>query len=121
MRAMLANVVTNGTGTKAAIDGYTVAGKTGHRPQADLENGGYEQGAYTASFAGFVPAEDPQLSAIVVLDEPRPVFYGGLTAAPVFADISRYALRQMKIPPPQAELPEVVVTETGPAPSVPRD
>jgi len=84
-------------------------------------NGGYEQGAYTASFAGFVPAEDPQLSAIVVLDEPRPVFYGGLTAAPVFADISRYALRQMKIPPPQAELPDVVVTETGPAPSVPRD
>jgi cell division protein FtsI (penicillin-binding protein 3) len=121
MRAMLANVVTNGTGTKAAIDGYTVAGKTGTARKPDLVNGGYEQGAYTASFAGFVPAEDPQLSAIVVLDEPRPVFYGGLTAAPVFADISRYALRQMKIPPPQAELPEVVVTETGPAPSVPRD
>ena len=121
MRAMLANVVTNGTGTKAAIDGYTVAGKTGTARKPDLENGGYEQGAYTASFAGFVPAEDPQLSAIVVLDEPRPVFYGGLTAAPVFADISRYALRQMKIPPPQAELPPVVVTETGPAPSVPRD
>lgn len=121
MRAMLANVITSGTGTEAAIEGYTVAGKTGTAKKPDLERGGYEQGAYMASFAGFVPAEDPQLSVIVVLDEPRPVFYGGLTAAPVFAEISRYALRQLKIPPPVAELPEVVVTETGPAPSVPRD
>ena len=121
MRAMLANVVTSGTGTEAAIEGYTVAGKTGTAKKPDLEQGGYEQGAYMASFAGFVPAEDPQLSTIVVLDEPRPVFYGGLTAAPVFADISRYALRQLRIPPPVAELPEVTVTLTGPAPSVPRD
>src|SRR5690606_36920486 len=98
-----------------------VAGKTGTAMKPDLERGGYETGAYMASFAGFVPAEDPQLSAIVVLDEPRPVFYGGLVAAPVFADISRYALRQLRIPPPDAELPEVAVTDTGPAPSVPRD
>lgn len=121
MRAMLANAVSSGTGTQAVIEGYTVAGKTGTAKKPDLERGGYEQGAYMASFAGFVPAEDPQLSAIVVLDEPRPVFYGGLTAAPVFADISRYALRQLRIPPPRAELPRVTVTETGPAPSVPRD
>lgn len=121
LRAMLANVVTSGTGTRAAIDGYTVAGKTGTAKKPDLEDGGYEQGAYMASFAGFVPAEDPRLSVIVVLDEPRPVFYGGLVAAPVFADISRYALRQLRIPPTDAELPDVVVIETGPAPSVPRD
>lgn len=121
LRAMLANVVTNGTGTNAAIEGYTVAGKTGTAMKPDLQRGGYERGAYLSSFAGFVPAEDPQLSAIVVLDEPRPVFYGGIVAAPVFADISRYALRQLRIPPPDAELPHVVVTETGPAPSVPRD
>ena len=121
MRAMLANVVTSGTGTEAAIDGYTVAGKTGTAKKPDLERGGYEAGAYMASFAGFVPAEDPRLSAIVVLDEPRPVFYGGLTAAPVFADITRYALRQLRIPPAQTELPDVAVTEAGPAPLVPRD
>ncbi|CAA9237232.1 MAG: Cell division protein FtsI [Peptidoglycan synthetase] [uncultured Acidimicrobiales bacterium] len=121
MRAMLANVITSGTGTEAAIDGYTVAGKTGTAKKPDLERGGYEPGAYMASFAGFVPAEDPQLSTIVVLDEPRPVFYGGLTAAPVFADITRYALRQLRIPPAQEALPEVTVTEEGPAPSVPRD
>ncbi len=121
MRAMLANVITSGTGTEAAIDGYTVAGKTGTAKKPDLERGGYEAGAYMASFAGFVPAEDPKLATIVVLDEPRPVFYGGLTAAPVFADITRYALRQLRIPPAQAELPVVTVTEAGPAPSVPRD
>jgi cell division protein FtsI (penicillin-binding protein 3) len=121
MRAMLANVVTNGTGTRAAIEGYTVAGKTGTAKKPHPELRGYEPGAYMASFAGFVPAEDPQLSAIVVLDKPKPVFYGGLTAAPVFADISRYALRQLRIPPPSAELPKVAVTEVGPAPSVPHD
>jgi cell division protein FtsI (penicillin-binding protein 3) len=120
MRAMLANVVTNGTGTRAAIEGYTVAGKTGTAKKPYTDRRGYEPGAYMASFAGFVPAEDPQLSAIVVLDKPTPVFYGGLTAAPVFADISRYALRQLRIPPPQAELPRVTVTEVGPAP-VPHD
>lgn len=121
MRAMLANVVANGTGINAAIEGYTVAGKTGTAKKPDTVRRGYEDGAYIASFAGFVPAEDPQLSVIVVLDEPRPVFYGGLTAAPVFADITRYALRQLRIPPPVAELPTVAVNESGPAPSVPQD
>jgi len=104
---MLAEVVRVGTGTNAAIDGYTVAGKTG-TARKPLEGArGYKAGAYISSFAGFVPAEKPALTSIVMLDEPTPIF-GGLVAAPVFAEISRYGLRQFRIPPPQVELPDVV-------------
>ena len=104
---MLAEVVRVGTGTNAAIDGYTVAGKTG-TARKPLENArGYKPGAYVSSFAGFVPAENPELTAIVMLDEPTPIF-GGLVAAPVFAEIMRYGLRQFRIPPPPTALPAVV-------------
>lgn len=104
---MLAEVVRVGTGTNAAIDGYTVAGKTG-TARKPLENArGYQPGAYVSSFAGFVPAEKPALTTIVMLDEPTPI-YGGLVAAPVFAEISRYGLRQFRIPPPLVALPAVV-------------
>ena len=101
---MLTQVVKDGTGTEAAIDGYTVAGKTG-TARKPFE-GGYKKGAYVASFAGFVPAERPQLSAIVVLDEPFPI-YGGLVSAPVFAKVSQYALRLLRIPPPPG-MPQAV-------------
>lgn len=98
---MLSEVVRVGTGTAAAIDGYTVAGKTG-TARKPLENArGYRDGAYVSSFAGFVPAEKPALTAMVMLDEPTPI-YGGLVAAPVFAEITRYGLRQFRIPPPPA-------------------
>jgi len=60
-------------------------------------HGGYVAGAYTATFAGFAPAEHPQLSAIVVLDQPSPIF-GGIVAAPVFSQIMRYALHRYGIP-----------------------
>lgn len=97
--AMLNEVVRVGTGIKAHIDGYTVAGKTG-TARKPLEGArGYKAGAYVSSFAGFVPSERPALTAIVMLDEPTPIF-GGLVAAPVFADVMRYGLRQFRIPPP---------------------
>ncbi|TMK89623.1 MAG: penicillin-binding protein 2 [Actinobacteria bacterium] len=97
--AMLTQVVTRGTGKAAHIDGYTVAGKTGTARKVAEGGKGYKEGAYVATFAGFVPAEHPQLSAIVVLDEPTPI-YGGLVSAPVFADLARYGLRLFRIPPP---------------------
>jgi len=97
--AMLEQVVTRGTAKAAHIDGYTVAGKTGTARKVAEGGKGYKDGAYIATFAGFVPVEQPQLSAIVVLDEPTPI-YGGLTSAPTFADIARYGLRLFKIPPP---------------------
>ncbi len=104
---MLAEVVRVGTGTNAAIDGYTVAGKTGTARKPLEHARGYKAGAYISSFAGFVPAEKPALTAIVMLDEPTPIF-GGLVAAPVFADVTRYGLRHFRIPPPPIALPAVV-------------
>jgi cell division protein FtsI (penicillin-binding protein 3) len=114
LTGMLANVVAVGTGVNAAIPGYTVAGKTGTARKPSLTSRGYEAGAYIATFAGFVPAEAPRLSAIVVLDEPHP-YYASLSSAPVFARITKYALRQFRIPPP----PAPIKTATAPPPQAP--
>lgn len=105
MRDMLANVVAEGTGTRGGITGYTVAGKTG-TARKPLPTGGYQDAQgyrYVATFAGFVPAERPELSIIVVIDEPVGDIYGGLVAAPVFADLAQYGLRLFRIPPPLVE------------------
>jgi cell division protein FtsI (penicillin-binding protein 3) len=104
MTVMLDEVVRVGTGTKAAISGYTVAGKTGTARKP--VNGQYVPGAYVSSFAGFVPSQHPAFTAMVVLDQPSPSFiYGGDVAAPVFAQISKYALRELRIPPPPGGAP----------------
>ncbi|MGO8873315.1 MAG: peptidoglycan D,D-transpeptidase FtsI family protein [Acidimicrobiales bacterium] len=95
--SMLEGVVASGTGTSAAIDGYTVAGKTGTAQIPDPSHLGYIPGAYVGSFAGFAPAQDPVLSAVVVLDHPTPI-YGGAVAAPVFSTIMAYALHHYGIP-----------------------
>jgi cell division protein FtsI (penicillin-binding protein 3) len=94
---MLEGVVQSGTGTEAAIDGYTVAGKTGTAQIPNPSRPGYISGAYMGSFAGFAPAQAPVLSAIVVLDHPTP-YYGGAVAAPVFSTIMAYALHHYGIP-----------------------
>ncbi|MGD8828780.1 MAG: penicillin-binding protein 2, partial [Gammaproteobacteria bacterium] len=85
MRKMLESVVRDGgTGTRAAVPGYHVAGKTGTALKA--ENGGYARGRYTAVFAGMLPATRPRLVCVVVINEPsHGKYYGGLVAAPVFA------------------------------------
>ena len=95
--SMLEGVVSSGTGTSAAIDGYTVAGKTGTAQIPDPDHLGYISGAYVGSFAGFAPAQNPVLSAVVVLDHPTPI-YGGAVAAPVFSTIMAYALHHYGIP-----------------------
>jgi cell division protein FtsI (penicillin-binding protein 3) len=102
--SMLEGVVTSGTGTEAAIDGYTVAGKTGTAQIPNPDNLGYISGAYVGTFAGFAPAQDPVLSAIVVLDHPTPI-YGGAVAAPVFSTIMSYALHHYEIPTTAAATP----------------
>ncbi|MBA2626117.1 MAG: penicillin-binding protein 2, partial [Acidimicrobiia bacterium] len=101
MVEMLTGVVhtEEGTGINAQVGGYTVAGKTGTARKVDGRGIGYEPGAYMATFAGFLPAEDPQLSAIVVLDEPRPRYHGGEVAAPLFANIAAAALHHLRIAP----------------------
>ena len=115
VRAMLVEAVQNGTGKNAQVAGYSVGGKTGtaRKPQ---DTGTYQDRAgnyhYVAAFTGMVPAEDPQLSVIVVIDEPTATIYGGSAAAPVFADLSRFALSRFRIPP---SVPAVAVPVAAPA------
>lgn len=94
----LEKVVAEGTGREAAVKGYRVAGKTGTalKPKP---RGGYRKGAYVASFVGFAPVRNPQVAIIVVLDEPKNGYYGGVVAAPVFKEIMEFSLRHLKIPP----------------------
>jgi cell division protein FtsI/penicillin-binding protein 2 len=94
MRQMLAGVVQTGTGTKAAIPGYTAAGKTGTARKPP-----YLPGQYVASFVGFAPAQNPRLATIVVLDTPgNGQIYGGEISAPVFSRIMQSALSVERVP-----------------------
>jgi cell division protein FtsI (penicillin-binding protein 3) len=98
LRSIMESVIRNGTGRRAAVAGYQVAGKTGTAQKA--VNGTYSESEYMASFGGFAPASDPQLVALVVLDSPRGKWiHGGQVAAPVFARIVDDALRHLRIPP----------------------
>jgi cell division protein FtsI (penicillin-binding protein 3) len=107
MTGMLDEVTRIGTGTLAKINGYTVAGKTGTARKPKVGGAGYQDGAYVSSFAGFVPSEKPEFTAMVILDEPTPI-YGGLVAAPVFAQIMKYALGVYQIAPPSpVKMPDV--------------
>ncbi len=99
MTAMLGEVVRVGTGKAGAIAGYQVAGKTGTARKTNPNGPGYLDGAYISSFAGFVPMQQPSLTAMVVLDQPTPIF-GGKVSAPVFAQMAAYSLRQLRVPPP---------------------
>jgi cell division protein FtsI (penicillin-binding protein 3)/stage V sporulation protein D (sporulation-specific penicillin-binding protein) len=97
MLSMLRGVVVEGTGTQAAIPGYTVAGKTGTAAKID-PNGRYSTSRYVASFAGLVPASKPRLVVMVMVDEPRGGYYGGTVAAPAFREIARFNLQYLEIP-----------------------
>ncbi len=98
LNGMLQNVVLEGTGTLAAVPGYKVAGKTGTAQVPD-GNGGYAQGRYVASFVGMVPASNPQLVVLVVVNEPRNAIWGGVVAAPAFSQIASYDLQYLEVPP----------------------
>ncbi len=99
VRRMLEEVVRpGGTGTKASVPGYRVAGKTGTAWK--FAAGGYSEDKYISIFAGIAPASDPQLAAVVVIDEPSgELYYGSDVAAPVFADIMTESLRLLAVPP----------------------
>ena len=96
MRKMLEAVVERGTGVAAQIPGYRIAGKTG-TAQKPLPGGGYGA-SWVGSFAGFAPAHDPMIVALVVLHDPSPI-WGGATAAPAFRTIMEYALRHLGASP----------------------
>ena len=89
-----------GTGTKAAIDGYRVAGKTGTAQKIDMVTHNYSS-KRIGSFVGFVPAEKPKLTIAVIIDEPQGIKYGGVVAAPAFRGIAQNSLAYLKIQPTQ--------------------
>ena len=110
VRAMLEDAVhgDHGTGSLAQVDGFRVAGKTGTARKPLADGRGYSD-EYIATFVGMAPAHDPQVVVAVMIDEPQPI-YGGLTAAPVFAEVMEAALLALRVPPDGAgvDLPTAV-------------
>lgn len=101
LRRMLAGVVEQGTGKMAALERFSVAGKTGTVHKA--VRGGYSKDRYRALFAGMAPVDHPRLVLVVMVDEPRTGdYYGGLVAAPVFHAVMGEALRILNIAPDKA-------------------
>ena len=91
LRGFLRSVVVRGTGNPSAqIQGYTTAGKTGTAEM--VENGGYEPGAYVASFIGMVPYEHPRYVIYVKVEKPQGAIYGSIVAAPAFVEIAKAAM-----------------------------
>lgn len=87
-----------GTGADAIVEGYRMAGKTGTAQKAGP--GGYMQGKYVSSFAGFGPVDNPRIAVLVVIDEPQGgAYYGGVIAAPVFQSLARDIMRYLDVPP----------------------
>ncbi|MBM4122488.1 MAG: penicillin-binding protein 2 [Nitrospira sp.] len=92
LTGIMEGVVTNGTGSRAAVSGFRVAGKTGTAQKIDPQTGAYSSTLFVGSFTGFVPAEDPRLAIVVIVDEPHAEAWGGVVAAPVFRKIAEQAL-----------------------------
>jgi len=98
VREMLEGVLApGGTASEVSVPGYTLAGKTGTAQVA--EDGGYSETKYVASFIGFAPAQNPQLLAAVIVDQPQGEIYGGSVAAPAFGQIATYALPYLGVAP----------------------
>jgi cell division protein FtsI (penicillin-binding protein 3) len=116
MRRILREVVAGGTGKRAEVENYEVAGKTG-TARKPLPEGGYKDAAgnyrYVAAFAGFAPAGSPEISIVVVIDEPTSTIYGGSAAAPAFAELARITLRRLKVPPPGQRTDDLILASSG--------
>lgn len=96
VRLMLTGVTADGgTGKNARVDGFMVAGKTGTAQKVNPRGGGYMEGAYVSSFAGFLPAENPKYVIYISVDHPKKIsFYGSQVSAPVFSRMAGYITRQ---------------------------
>ena len=91
-------VAEGGTGANAALDGYSVGGKTGTAKKIG-EDGTYSNEDYIASFIGFAPSEEPAICVLVIIDEPRKQYYGGTVAAPAFRRIAQETLNYLNVHP----------------------
>jgi cell division protein FtsI/penicillin-binding protein 2 len=99
VKAILQGVVDTGTGTKAQIKGVTVGGKTGTAQK--IVGGQYSHNKFYATFVGFAPVEAPRLVVTVIVDEPRPQYYGGTVAAPVFQEVVQNTLKYLNATEPE--------------------
>ena len=100
IKEMMSLVVAEGTGRRARLRGFSAAGKTGTAQKVD-ERGRYSHTQFIASFVGFAPVDNPALSIVVLIDEPRGLYYGGQVAAPVFRNIAEKTLNYLSVPPDQ--------------------
>ncbi|MFI1201280.1 penicillin-binding protein 2 [Streptomyces sp. BHT-5-2] len=111
LSTMLESVVDDeeGTGAKAKIDGYRVGGKTGTSNRVDPKTGRYH--GYTASFAGFAPADKPRLTVYCAVQNPkRGSYFGGQVCGPIFQQVMAFALKTLQVPPTGAQPPRLPVT-----------
>ena len=108
---ILEEVVESGTGENASIPGYRVAGKTGTAQMPNPKTGTYYENRYLSSFIGFAPADDPRLTLVVIVENPRKHTYGGVVAAPIFKSITEKVLFYMQIPPRKEKFEETVMPD----------
>ncbi|MEU2871247.1 penicillin-binding protein 2 [Streptomyces olivoreticuli] len=114
LSTMLESVVDDreGTGTKAKIPGYRVAGKTGTSNRVDPHTGRYH--GYTASFAGFAPADQPRITVYCAIQNPtKGSYFGGQICGPVFKQVMEFALKTLQVPPSGTEPPRLPVSYDG--------
>ncbi|RMH31139.1 MAG: penicillin-binding protein 2 [Nitrospirae bacterium] len=111
---MLESVVREGTGRRAWLEAYPVAGKTGTAQKYDRTTGRYSWTNLIASFIGFVPAHDPRLVILVMLDEPQGETAGGVVAAPVFRRIAERALQHLHVAPAPPKIVRVRIEAKAP-------
>ena len=115
---IMTRVVSDGTGRNALVPGYDVAGKTGTAQKMDPVTKRYSRAPGVLSFVGFAPADDPRITMLVLLDEPKNERWGSEAAAPIFSAIGREVLRSLNVPPRDTP-PVQIVSSSGAAPSVP--
>jgi cell division protein FtsI (penicillin-binding protein 3) len=120
LTGILTKVVDGGTGRRAAIPGYEVAGKTGTAQKLDPATRRYSRAPGVLSFVGFAPADDPRFAMLVMLDEPKNEKWGSEAAAPVFAAIGREILRYLEVPPRGTQPVQIVTASSTADPLLPR-
>ena len=108
MRKMMQGIVIEGTGTGAALNGYSSGGKTGTAQKIDVATHTYSKTKHVASFAGMAPVSNPAIAIAVVIDSPAagPSYYGGAVSAPVFADVAQQVLEYLGVPHDQPLKPK---------------
>jgi cell division protein FtsI (penicillin-binding protein 3) len=110
VREMMEDVVLEGTGKLAQLNGYTAAGKSGTAQKIDPATGRYSRNHYNASFVGFAPVNDPAVTILIVLDSPEGEHHGGMVGGPVFKRIAEQVLAYLDVP---RDVPSSSDTETA--------